>query len=371
MARGTLAKIRSPSHSFLVGVGGLEPPASASQTRRAGHLRYTPADKSIIRSMHKRQDVGLPSHSMHTWHILWVILLVLMPLSACQPSPNQANEPLPTNPALLTEVPVPTDPITATATSVQVATPSATPNCMAAGGEVHRVSFFSEQLDKDFHYNIYLPACYPSDAQKQYPVMYLLHGLSYTNEQWLRLGLVSQMDSLVAKGEIPPFIVVLPLEATFIPPQISQFDDALVNDLVPWIDSHYHTLPDKQFRGIAGLSRGAAWSVRIGFENVDLFNSVGAHSLPLFEADGANINTWLTQIPHEDLPVFFIDIGRNDREVRVAQDFANKLDENNIPHEWYLFTGGHTEAYWASHLEQYLRWYARDWSAVNGINAVK
>jgi len=33
----------------------------------------------------------------------------------------------------------------------------------------------------------------------------------------------------------------------------------------------------------------------------------------------------------------------------------------NIPHEWHLFTGYHEEAYWQSHLEQYLRWYTQDW----------
>ena len=321
--------------------------------------------------MHKRQDVVVPAKSTLTRHILEVILLVSLALTSCQSPPDQVNEPLPATPTQSTESPAPTETILATTAPTLLATPSTTPDCLTNGGEVHRASFFSEQWEKDFHFNIYLPACYSSDPSNHYPVMYLLHGLSYTNEQWLRLGLVSQMDALVASGDIPPFIIVLPLESTFIPPQNSRFDNALVNDLIPWIDSHYQTLPEKQFRGIAGLSRGAAWSVRIGFENVDLFNSVGAHSLPLFEADGANLNTWLTQIPAEDLPVFFIDIGRNDQEVRVAQDFADKLDENNIPHEWYLFTGGHTEEYWSSHLAQYLRWYARDWSSENGINEVK
>lgn len=352
-------------------MGGLEPPASASQTRRAGHLRYTPADKSIIRSMHKRQDVAVPTKSRFTWHILQVLLLVSLALTACQSSPASINESLPTISPQNTEVPAPTETFPATAAPAQLATSPPTPNCLISGGEVHRASFFSELWDQDFHFIIYLPPCYSSDPSTAYPVMYLLHGLSYTNEQWLRLGLVSQMDALVASGEIPPFIVVLPLERTFIPPQISRFDDALVNDLIPWIDTHYQTLPDKQFRGIAGLSRGAAWSVRIGFENIDLFKSVGAHSLPLFEADGANVNTWINQTSSEDLPVFFIDIGRNDQELRVAKDFANKLNENNIAHEWYLFTGGHTEEYWSSHLAQYLQWYARDWSAVNSINEVK
>lgn len=127
------------------------------------------------------------------------------------------------------------------------------------------------------------------------------------------------------------------------------------------MDAHFRTHPEKPLRAIGGLSRGAAWAVRIGFEYYKFFDSVGAHSLPVFEADGAKINTWLTQLPKEDLPVFFIDIGRDDQEWKIAQTFADQLDAHYIPHEWYLFTSGHTEEYWSTHLELYLSWYARNW----------
>jgi enterochelin esterase-like enzyme len=128
-----------------------------------------------------------------------------------------------------------------------------------------------------------------------------------------------------------------------------------VQELVPWVDQHYRTQPDKPYRAIGGLSRGAAWAVRIGFEYYRTFSRVGAHSLPLFEVDGGRLDTWVTQIPTEEVPEFFIDIGRGDPERQSAQAFADQLNANNIPHTWYLFNGSHTEEYWSAHLEDYLR----------------
>ncbi len=118
---------------------------------------------------------------------------------------------------------------------------------------------------------------------------------------------------------------------------------------------------DAAYRGIGGISRGAAWAVRIGFSYSNLFSRIGAHSLPVFKEDLSKVEIWAAQTTPQNLPIALIDIGRNDLEVQSAIDFANQLDQYNIPHEFYLFNGEHTEAYWASHLAFYLRWYTQDW----------
>ncbi len=343
-------------------MGGLEPPTSASQTRRAGRLRYTPADKSIIRSMLKRQDAA-PNHSIS---VLWIILSILLTLSlpACAPLTKTAESaPTPTPSITSTQIdPTRTASITPdSVTQISTETTIPTAACLETKGEVVSQSFYSERLSNDIHFYIYLPPCYHTLTDQRYPSIYLLHGLARNNDQWLRLGLVEAMDALIANDESLPFIAVLPLETDFAPPQTSLYPDAIVYDLIPWVDEHYRTLSEKRYRGIGGVSRGAAWAVRMGFKYHEVFSKVGAHSLPLFEADGANILTWITQTPPEDLPVFFIDIGRDDPEWKTAQDFADLLNAYNLPHEWYLFEFGHTEEYWSNHLEHYLRWYGNNW----------
>ena len=366
MARERWLKPRSPSHFCKVGVGGLEPPTSASQTRRAGRLRYTPADKSIIRSMLKGQDLQLTTFIGQKTRLLAIVLLVL--ISACQPAQTPVPSAIlaPSNTATIatptpTETPPSTPRSSPTPQSSATVTPTKTEDCRAQGGELRSSTIPSEHLAGDLEFSLYLPPCYQVEPKSDYPVIYLLHGLTYTNDQWPRLGLVETMDSLIAQGEIPPIIIVLPREKTFNSPQTSSFPDALIQELLPWIDQNYRTIADASHRGIGGISRGAAWAVRIGFTHPDSFSRIGAHSLPVFAQDTNQVQVWASQTPPQDLPVTLIDIGRNDREVQSALDFANQLDRFNLPHEFYLFNGEHTEAYWAGHLEFYLRWYTQDW----------
>ncbi len=357
-----------------VGVGGLEPPTSASQTRRAGRLRYTPADKSIIRTMCKRQDTVLVLFQSAAY--LACVLILMFSAAACQAGESPATiVPLEPAPAQTTGVPV--APHTASVTPIASKAVSATPtaqepsptpgitmtsiDCRHAGGQVLSEALFSEHLGEDLHYLLYLPPCYHEDLTEDYPVTYLLHGLSYTQDQWVRLGVAEQMDALISEGRIAPFIIVMPAEARFQPPLNSAFADALVQELFPFVDQQYRTLPERAYRAIGGLSRGAAWAVHFGFEHPHLFSRVGAHSLPLFEVDGGRLDGWLAEMPDAGLPDFFIDIGRSDPERWSAQNFADRLNAYHIPHIWYLFNGGHTEAYWSTHLELYLHWYAQDW----------
>lgn len=353
MARRTAFNLVRLPTLQSVGVGGLEPPTSASQTRRASRLRYTPADKSIIRMMHKRQAFI---------RILILVMMLLLTLfmyglTACSQVPP--NLPIATDQSPLSLQP--------TKTQVQPTdipfTPSSTPtsDCFTGGGNIESHVFISNLQQSEFNFQVYLPPCYLSDPQERYPVVYLLHGLSYQEDQWVRLGLVEQMDRLIGEGEIAPFLIVLPQEAVIQPPQSSAFPKIIIQELIPWIDSHYATNPERVFRAIGGLSRGAAWAVHIGFENPDFFCQIGAHSLPLFQVDSSKLLNWLSYEPHQDLPDVFIDIGRDDKEWQSAKEFADLLDQYHIPHEWYFYKNGHTETYWSEHLEQYLRWYARDW----------
>ncbi len=312
--------------------------------------------------MHKRQDS--PGTSGIAQAGFLIIMAVLIGLGACNPintappvvevtSTKTPYQPTPTSSVSITPTANNTHPVTPT--------PTTSNDCQRGEGWVQKGRFFSDNLQADFSYQIYLPPCYHHNTSQRFPVLYLLHGLSYTEDQWIRLGLPEKMDALIAEGRVAPFIVVLPREASFTPPQTSQFANALILELIPWVDDQYRTLADRPYRAIGGLSRGAAWAVRIGFIHYGSFGSVGVHSLALFEADGNRLDSWLAQARREELPLFFFDIGRRDPERQSAESFANQLDAHNIPHTWYLFNGDHSESYWSRHLETYLRWYARNW----------
>ncbi len=126
-------------------------------------------------------------------------------------------------------------------------------------------------------FRVYLPPCYDVNEDERYPVLYLLHGQSFNDDQWDRLGADEALDELIADGEARPFIIVMPKESNYMIDQwTSKYGPALAEELVPWIDAHYRTQAERSKRAIGGLSRGAAWAMRTGLIYWDVFGAMAA-----------------------------------------------------------------------------------------------
>ena len=277
-------------------------------------------------------------------------------------TPSATLTPTPTHPPALTPTgtasPVPPTP--------SPRPPTLTPTAFACTGPVGRIEtgdLVVEYLPSSLNFNIYLPPCYDEQPERRFPVLYLIHGQGYTDNQWVRLGVPEISDALITSGELPPFLVVMPHDRVWKQPSEDMFGQALLEELFPWVETHYRTLSGREHRAIGGLSRGAAWAVHLGLSQWKLFGAIGAHSLPVFLEDVSNIDRWVDQIPIESFPRMYLDIGDHDRPEVLASAiwFEELLTDKDIPHEWHLFSGEHDETYWHSHVEQYLRWYAAKW----------
>jgi enterochelin esterase-like enzyme len=212
-------------------------------------------------------------------------------------------------------------------------------------------------------YRIYLPPCYDQQPQRRYPSLYLFHGQGSTDDQWDRLGADDSADKLIAAGEIPPLLIIMPHDRYGGEPDQSPYAEAILNDLIPYIEKTYRTIPDRTHRAVGGLSRGAGWAVHLAIADWKHFSALGAHSPAIFYYDAERMRTLLDAIPDDSYPRIYIDIGNRDRPeiMRVTLWFENLLNDRSIPHEWRLFTGYHSEEYWSAHMDQYLRWYTQDW----------
>jgi enterochelin esterase-like enzyme len=221
----------------------------------------------------------------------------------------------------------------------------------------------SALLSDPLAFNLYLPPCYSEHPDQSYPVLYLLHGQGFGDDQWIRLGATHAADQFISSGQARPFLIVMPEEenSTLSDPNTSHFGDALVNEMVPWIDAHYPTCNQRTCRAIGGLSRGAAWAIRLGLTHPTLFSAIGAHSLPLFVGDLYRAGTWLDNVPAGQLPQFYLDIGRSDRYLSQAKSFEQLLSDRHIVHTWQLNDGDHDEVYWSAHTPEYIQWYASNW----------
>src|ERR1700752_1771777 len=202
--------------------------------RRDSHalLRLTDAAQrsanrsvSIMRVMKTRQATK------------WVItLLLFFTTYACSPS----SQPIPT----LTHLPP-------TSTPQQTLTPAPLSNistatqaplaCLTQPGRVETGKL--ESTNPAQEYLIYLPPCYDEQTDQRYPVLYLLHGQTYTADQWIRLGAVDALDKLILSRKASPFIIVFPYDRYWYTETGSGFGDRVASALIPFIDDHYRTNP--------------------------------------------------------------------------------------------------------------------------------
>jgi len=236
--------------------------------------------------------------------------------------------------------------------------PTATPiilACTETRGSVEPLSVPSPTLRYAIDALIYLPPCYDS-AYDFYPVLYLVHGLNFTQDQWSRLGAPAAADELIAAGEIAPLIIVMPRDRLD-----ARLDPAFVNDLVPYIDQNYRTRPYREFRAIGGLSRGAGWAIHLGLHYPEVFGRIGAHSPAIFYGDENSVLQWARHLPADRHPAVYVDIGEGDSLARSASWLAQVLTWFQIEHAYIVRAGAHTEKYWSAHVAEYLRFYAADW----------
>jgi enterochelin esterase-like enzyme len=189
----------------------------------------------------------------------------------------------------------------------------------------------------------------------------MLHGQTFENDQWQRLGLLSTADKLILSGEITPMIIVMPYDISWSAgPEISSFDESLVKELLPYIENSYNACQRRECRAVGGLSRGGNWSVYLGFKHPDLFEAIGVHSAPLFYGEILRItNALRVDGAISNLPAIFIDVGNKDENIQQVLVFVDLLKENNVPYEFVEFLGYHAEDYWRAHTADYLRWYSK------------
>jgi enterochelin esterase-like enzyme len=150
-------------------------------------------------------------------------------------------------------------------------------------GYVHQILFPSPSTNTSRRAFVYTPPGYEKDQSQRYPVLYLQHGWGEDETAWTNQGRANLiMDNLIADGKIDPFLIVMTYGMTneikfgglrnF---DIKPFQTVLLNELIPYVDSHFRTLADQPHRAMAGLSMGGMETRTITLANSDVFSHVG------------------------------------------------------------------------------------------------
>ncbi len=227
-------------------------------------------------------------------------------------------------------------------------------------GKVEVVEYDSKTVGIKRRMTVYTPPGYSQD--RKYPVLYLLHGLGDNESGWTRTGKADViLDNLYADKKAVPMIVVMPNgRASAEPPPANPFagnpfetyaafEDDLLKDVIPYIESHYSVQADRQHRALAGLSMGGGQSLNFGLRNLNTFAWVGGFS------SAPNTQPAQTLIPEpsaakEKLRLLWVSCGDKDGLMRISKPFHEGLMQMDIPHIWHVDSGGHTWPVWRNDL---------------------
>jgi enterochelin esterase-like enzyme len=145
-------------------------------------------------------------------------------------------------------------------------------------GHVQQVLFPSKSTNTSRRAFVYTPPGYEKST-KRYPVLYLQHGWGEDETAWSNQGRANLiMDNLIADGRIEPFIIVMTYGMTnevkmgkIREYKIEPFQTVLVDELIPYVDATFRTLPKRDKRAMAGLSMGGMETRTITLNKPEVF----------------------------------------------------------------------------------------------------
>jgi len=216
-------------------------------------------------------------------------------------------------------------------------------------GKVETIEYDSKTVGEKRKFVVYTTPGYAKDTK--YPVFYLLHGKGGNESSWTRQGAAATiLDNLYADKKLVPMIVVMPngtVAAAGKKDFTSGFENELLKDVIPAVESRYGVLPGPENRALAGLSMGGGQSLRIGLKHLDKFGWIGGFSSAIFGKAAIPGNT--TEAAQK-IRLVWVSCGDADSLLDANKRFHTSLEEQKIPHIWHLETGGHTFSVWRNDL---------------------
>lgn len=246
-------------------------------------------------------------------------------------------------------------------------------------GVLHTVWYHSPTIGAQRRLIVYTPPGYES-SEEAYPVLYLLHGGGGDEEAWVSRGRANYiLDNLIAAGTVEPMLIVMtngipanaaaPGDRPFFPEAgqtdtqgpaamtTGQFEESLVEDVIPFIESRYRVIPDPDHRAITGLSMGGYHTQKITNAHPGSFSYIGVMSMGIYSRFGdydAQVHKqqlMALQASHPKL--YWIACGREDFLFEGVTELQALYDEVGFDYTFRESEGGHSWNNWRLYLSEF------------------
>lgn len=208
-------------------------------------------------------------------------------------------------------------------------------------GQVDYIKYYSSAIGTYNNAVVYLPPSYQQDTDRSYPVFYLISGTTDTHEVYYKVGRMNYIaDNLIAKGEAKEMIIVLPygnpvklmadapVSSGVDNVTMNAFGNDFINDLMPYVESHYRTINDRDNRAIGGFSRGGNQGLSTGLTNLDKFSYLCSYSS--FTSTELPYVYDHPQDTNSKLHLFWTGVGTDDFLYGTARKYTEFLDKKGI-----------------------------------------
>jgi len=231
-------------------------------------------------------------------------------------------------------------------------------------GKLEMIEYDSKTVGTRRKMQVYTPPGYSTD--KKYPVLYLLHGIGGDETEWERFATPDVLlDNLIAEKKAVPMIIVMPNgraqkndraegNVYAAAPAFAAFEQDLLQDVIPTIESRYSAQADREHRALAGLSMGGGQSLDFGLAHLDTFAWVGAFSAaPNTEPPEKLVPDPIAAT--RQLKLLWLSCGNKDGLIRISQGVHEYLKEKNVPHIWHVDGNAHDPTHWKNSLWHFVQ----------------
>ncbi len=239
-------------------------------------------------------------------------------------------------------------------------------------GSLNKIWYDSPTLDMKRRMFVYTPYGYDT-SEKDYPVLYLLHGAGGDEDAWSTMGRTRQiMDNLIEKGLAEPMLVVMPngnpgqMAAQTLMLEEKAYDygdpnmrnayvNSIKNDIIPYIEEHYRVIAEPDSRAIAGLSMGGGHTISCSLLNPGFFQYICPLSMGIRVTDEnkAEYNEQFQALKKAGYKLYFVACGNTDFVFESAKGLDKALTDNGLEHTFHVTSGGHTWANWRIYLNTF------------------
>ncbi|MEI6512975.1 MAG: alpha/beta hydrolase-fold protein [bacterium] len=208
------------------------------------------------------------------------------------------------------------------------------------------------------------------------PVLYLLHGVTGDEWDWIAKGNAPQtIQLLIDEGILPPMMLVSVNDGLYKAGTgylnwadgSGQFEDNFIEELIPHVDQTWATIDNLKARWIGGLSMGGYGATHLGWNHPHLFGAIFALSSVLnasfmepqpkqvFNDQDDMDSHWplklASHLPAESKLPYYLSCGTDDGFIEDNRKMARVLGESHYPKFVYEeFPGGHSWDFWSTHL---------------------